>query len=126
MISINKNKIPNYLQDSEYYKNIQSDEHFEISKEHYKQYIIINTFDDLISYIRILDFWLVNDIPDEFYDWVFKNKYKINIDVLNEHFTNNHLIDEIQLVITSNDNIICYNAIKSGSVNCLKYAHKNG
>jgi hypothetical protein len=83
MISIRKSKIPKYLQNSEYYKSIQSEDLFELDEEHYREEIIINSFEDLIIYIRILDFWLVNEIPYEFYDWVFKNKDKINIEILN-------------------------------------------
>ena len=120
---INKNEIPKYLQDSEYYESIQSDDQFELSEEHYRNEIIINSFEDLLIYIRILDFWLVNKIPDEFYDWVFKNKDKINMDILNEYFTSNHLIDEIRVIITSTDENICVKAATKGYVNCLKYTY---
>jgi len=85
MILIRKREIPEYLHDSEYYKYILSDDPFELPDQYYREEIIINTFEDLIIYIRILDFWLVNKIPNEFYDYVFNNKDKINIDVLNEH-----------------------------------------
>ena len=122
MLSVRKSQIPEYLQDSEYYKSIQSEESFELSEEHYRKEIIIITFEDLIIYIRILDFWLVNKIPNEFYDWVYKNKDKINMDVLNEHFTNNHLLDEIQLIFNTNN--IFYKAAKEGHLIWLKYAHK--
>ena len=64
MQSLHKNEIPEYLKDSEFYKSIESDELFEIPIEYYKQEIIINTFEDLIIYIRILDFWLVNKITN--------------------------------------------------------------
>ena len=80
MYTLNKNEIPNYLKNSELYDNIVSkdDELFDIPREYYKKEIIINTFDDFINYIRILDYWLVNKIPDEIYKWVFDNKDKIN------------------------------------------------
>jgi len=67
MQSLHKNEIPEYLKDSEFYKGIESNEYFEIPIEYYKEKIIINKFEDLVSYIRILDFWLVNKIPDEIY-----------------------------------------------------------
>jgi hypothetical protein len=111
---IRKSQIPEYLQDSEYYKSIPSDDSFELAEENYREEIIIKSFEDLIIYIRILDFWLVNKIPDEFYGWVFKNKNTINMDILNEYFTNNHLIDEIQLIIISTNRNICYIAAKYG------------
>ena len=71
ILSIRKSEISEYVWNSILYENIQSDEPFELSEEHYRKEIIINTFEDLIIYIRILDFWLVNKIPNEFYDWVF-------------------------------------------------------
>jgi hypothetical protein len=127
MLSIRKSEITQYLQDSEYYKSIQSDDLFELDEKYYKEEIIIITFEDLISYIRILDFWLVNKIPDEFYDWVFKNKDEINMDVLNEHFTNNDLIDEIEIISFSSINSlenICNRAAYCGYLDILKYAHE--
>ena len=57
---VHKSQIPEYLQDSEFYESTQSDGIFELSEEHYREEIIINSFEDLIIYIRILDFWLVN------------------------------------------------------------------
>jgi hypothetical protein len=51
-------------------------------KEFFKNELEINTFEDLVSYIRIFDYWMVNKIPIHFYDWVFKNKDKININLL--------------------------------------------
>ena len=126
MQSLRKSEISKYLQDSEYFETIQSDDIFELEEKYYKKEIIIITFEDLIIFIRILDFWLVNKIPDEFYDWVFKNKDKVDIDVLVLHFTKNHLIDEIKIIITSTDENVCENAAKEGCLNLLKYAHKNG
>jgi len=58
MQSLHKNEIPEYLKDSKFYKGIESDDSFEISIEYYKEEIIINTFEDLVSYIRIIDFFL--------------------------------------------------------------------
>jgi len=50
MQSLHKNEIPNYLKDSEFYKGIETNQSFEIPIEYYKEEIIINTFEDLITY----------------------------------------------------------------------------
>ncbi len=98
-----KNEIPEYLKDSEFYNNIESDEPFEIPIEYYKKEIIIKTFDDLVSYIRILNYWLVNKIPNEIYKWVSDNKNKVNIVLLNENFPNHQLINEIKIIVKPTD-----------------------
>ena len=77
--TITINDIPEFLKDSELCKNIESDDSFDVPIEFFKKELIINTFEDLIDYIKIFDYWMINKIPDEFYDWIFKNKNKINL-----------------------------------------------
>ena len=48
------------------------------------------------------------------------------MDLLNEYFTKNNLIDEINIIITSTNDNICEKAAASGYVNLLKYAHESG
>ena len=55
-ISLIINDIPDYLEDSELYKNIESDDLFDIPEDFFRKELIINTFDDLISYIKIFDY----------------------------------------------------------------------
>jgi len=129
MLIINKNEIPDYLKNSKFYENIKSID-FEISEEYYKENVIINTYNDLISYIKILNYWSVNKIPHEFYDWIFRNKNMICEDnkqmmfqdLVKNHLTNNSLIDEIIFIISSRDKIICEVAVEYGRVDCLEYA----
>jgi len=123
MQSLHKNEIPEYLKDSEFYKGIESDDSFEIPIEFYKKEIIINTFEDLISYIRIIDFWLVN---------------KIKMNLLFEYFPNFQLIKEIQIIVNSTNNNLCNNIMNKkffdksnytlidGYSECLEYACNNG
>ena len=59
-ISLTINDISEYLKDSELLKNIESDESFEVLIEFFRKEIIINTFDDLIDYIKIFDYWMIN------------------------------------------------------------------
>ena len=75
--SLTLNDIPEFLKDSELCNNIESEESFDVPNELFKKEIIINTFEDLILYIKIFDYWMINKYPDEFYDFIFKNRYKI-------------------------------------------------
>lgn len=133
MLTICRNEIPDYLKDSKFYENIKSKylldkERFEIPKEYYNEEIIINSFDDLISYLKIFNYWQVNKIPDEFYDCIFKNKHKIKREpvIINEEISKIlHLIEEICVIVTSTDENICENASERGYLNLLMYAHKN-
>jgi len=130
MLTISKNEIPDYLKGSKFYENIKSNEQSkkQIPKEYYNEEIIINSFDDLISYLKIFNYWQVNKIHDEFYDCIFKNKDKIKREPLlvNEEISKIlHLIDEMCVIITSTDENICENAASFGYLNLLIYAHKN-
>ena len=72
-LCITKDDIPTYLQESELYENINSDEIFEIPIEFFKKEIIINIFDDLIYYIKILNYWMIKKIPIEIFYYVYNN-----------------------------------------------------
>ena len=122
-ISLTLNDIPDYLRDSELYKNIESDESFDVPIELFKKELIINTFDDLIEYIKIFDYWMINKIPNELYKFVLENKDKINMNLLNDQFPMNNLIKQIKCFNSDN---ICASLAKNGYLECLKYAHENG
>ena len=104
-INLTINDIPDFLRDSELCKNIVSDESFDIPIELFKKELIINTFEDLIDYIKIFDYWMINKIPPKkFYDWVFENKDKIDINLLNDQFHMNDLIKQIKIIIETHYN----------------------
>ena len=67
---------------------------------------------------------MINKTPDEFYDWVFDNKEKININLLNDQFPMNHLINEINEIIDGPDNKLCSYFSLIGNLPLLKYCHK--
>ena len=79
MISIWKNKIPDFLHDSEFFKSIVSEDPFEIPEEFYRQELIIITFHDLLCNIKICDYWMVNKTPKQIYKWIFENRDKIKL-----------------------------------------------
>ena len=74
MISITKNQIPEYLKNSEFYNALESNEPFEIEEQFYSQELVIDSFDKLLHYIKICDFWLVNKTPTEIYRSIFENR----------------------------------------------------
>jgi len=129
--SLNINDIPDYLISSELYENINSNKYtdnniIEIPSEYYEKNIFINTPDDLIKYIRILDYWMVTKNPPEFYRFILENTKLINIQLLNNIFNNNNLIDEIELVISCNNTSFITSKVAScGNLNFLKYLHEN-
>ena len=101
--SLTINDIPDYLTSSELYKNMNSNEPFDIPSEYFKKDIIINTFDDLIKYIRILDYWMVTKNPPESYKFILDYTETINIQILNNIFNKNNLIDEIESTRSRNN-----------------------
>jgi len=123
-ISLTINDIPDFLKDTELYKNIESEESFEIPIELFKKELIINTCQDLIDYIKIFDYWMINNIPNEFYKFVFENKEKIDVKLLNEQFQVNDLIKQIKIIIETPGNKLCYMTSDSGFLNLLKYVHE--
>jgi len=125
MQNLTLDDIPVFLRDSGLCENIKSDDTFQVPIELFKKEIIINTFEELIEYIKIFDYWIINKIPDEFYDWIFGNKDKINMELLNELFPMNDLIKQIQIMIDTLDNNICYVAAGNGYLDLLKYAHNH-
>ena len=124
-ISLTINDIPDFLRDSELCKNIESDESFDVPIEYFRKDIIINSFEDLIDYIKIFDYWMINKIPDKFYKFIFDNKNKINIDLLNDLFPMNDLIKQIEIIInktfpTYNTYKICCKAASNGYLDFLR------
>ena len=122
-LCITKNDIPDYLKESELYDNIDSDDPFDIPIELFKEEIIINTLNDLIIYIKIFDYWMIKKIPNDFYDWVFINKEKIDMNLLNNIFDKNYLIKQFECI---KSDYICSSLAENGYLDCLKYAHENG
>ena len=128
-INLTINDIPNYIKASKLYEILNENDNndlFNIPNEFFKKELVINTFEDLISYIRIFDYWMINNIPNEFYDWIFENKDKINMDLLNELFNTNNLIKQLKIIIdTPSNNELCYYYSSIGNLELLKYIYEN-
>ena len=149
-------QIPEFLKSSKFYESLSEldkDSSFDIQDEFFKESIIIDTDDDLISYIKMFDYWMMETIPNEFYKYILKNKNKIDIDFLLDQFPMNDLVKQINIIIetpkikwcsyfSSKGNLellkyyfengcplsqlACVTAAKYGHLNCLKYAFENG
>jgi len=138
-ISISKSQIPGYLTSGQLYSTLTSDESFEIDSVMFKETIIINNTSDLYDYIKILDFWLVDDIPkkmsefiaskkdwdeflpDEFYFWLFANKSKLIL-----YYFPMITRNEVMIIVHSNDDNLCSRMAKHGYLNALRCAHISG
>lgn len=125
-INLTINDIPDYLKESKLYENIEYDDPFDIPEELFKKELIINTFDDLVSYIKIFDYWMINNTPNEIYKFIIGNKDKINMDLLNDLFHMNNLINEIKIIINTPYNKLCSYFSSIGNLELLKYYHENG
>ena len=65
-------------------------------------------------------------MDDEFYDWIYENKDKINMDLLNDQFHMNDLIKQIRNIISIPFTMWCNHYSSIGDLRLLKYAHKKG
>lgn len=119
-ISLKIIDVPEYLKLSKLYDSLLEldNKSFDVPIEMFKKEIIINTFDDLIVYIRIFNYWMINYIPNDFYDWVFDNKDKINTDLLNDIFPMNDIINDIKIIINTPNHKDCC-ILKNSHINCI-------
>ncbi len=95
-------KIPNFLKLSKLYESLSeldNEEPFDIQDVFFKDKIIIENYKDLITYIKMFDYWIMKTIPNDFYKCILKIKNEIDIDLLNEEFTMNDLLIEIKTII---------------------------
>lgn len=134
MLSICLTQIPDFLKGSGLYENFMeiringnvSDDIIFIPDKYIDQSVIINNFEDLIYYIRILNFWRVYKIPNEIYKWILENKDIVNMFLLNQYFGNIDLNKNILILINSSYWNLCYIAAEQESLDILKYGCENG
>jgi len=149
-------EIPEFLYDSELYKNcLESGDDFNIKKKYYKNDLIINSIDDFIHLLYTLRFWCINEIPYTVYNYILNNKTIIEIyyNLLQYIFYDFLFLDDFKILFRYNkENILgnctnnkfylnylkyarensyynikaCYYASLNGFLDCLKYAHENG
>jgi len=126
--NIEFSEIPQFLYNSELYKNLESEDDFEILKKYYKNDLIINSIEDFIHMLYTLRYWCIEKIPYELYDYVLANKIMIDIyyGLLKEIFNDFYFLDEFKILIRYGKERICSGLAYRGMINCLIYARENG
>ena len=132
-IELNRDTTPEFLKSSDLYKNFdftEEDSVFKVPNRYLKKDTKVNSIEDLKSLLHVIRFWLLEDVPDEIYDFVFENKDENYEGIFNE-FDNMKLIDEIKLIIKhKNEDVSQFssdktcNLIENNYLNLLKYIHK--
>jgi len=81
-IQINIAEITGFYQETELYKNIQEEyadnetNIIEIKKRYYRTDMNIETEEDMIQYMNIMEYWMAPSIPDFVYEAIMKNREK--------------------------------------------------
>jgi len=134
-LELTKDQVPKYLYGN-LYQTLSSNGSFPINQELFEETIVINNIKDLYKYIKILDYWGVNQIPeeigewiasnkiwdetltDEFYFWLFEQKEE-----LKKFYTIVLIYDEVSCIACSTDDNLCSRMAKFGYHNALRCAH---
>jgi hypothetical protein len=122
-------QIPEFLKSSKFYESLlelDNDSFFEIQKEYFKEEIIVETNDDLISYIILFDYWMIDHISNDFYKVILDIKDKIDMNLLLDKFHMNELVEQIKIIIDMPNNKICSYLSSIGNLELLNYAHEKG
>ncbi len=122
-IEVSINEIPKYLMDSEFYRNMKNfdEKIMTIPLEYYREIIDIKNNDDLIFYIKLLEFWMVDYIPEQVYEYLLKKNKLLDIE-----FSDNIISKEINLFFKNDKDEISIYAAKHGNINVLKFMYKKG
>uniref|UniRef100_A0A6C0ADL9 Uncharacterized protein n=1 Tax=viral metagenome TaxID=1070528 RepID=A0A6C0ADL9_9ZZZZ len=76
MEQVNIKNIPDWLHNSDLYKNITDDEDFLVPKNNFKTTKEINNLEDFILYYNTIKFWGM-DYSQDFYDYCLNNKQEV-------------------------------------------------
>ena len=104
-LQLTKNEIPFYLHNSDFYKMLDSNDSFEIPKHFFEEILVINTYDDLVKYLVIFNFWGLEKLPFEVYEYIYTNKKHICINDLKLKFADTYLLTQIQFIIENVEGI---------------------
>ena len=101
-------EISDFLHNSELYKNLESEDDFEISKKYYKNDLIINSIDDFIHILYTLRFWCIEKIPYKVYDYIMANKIMIEIyyNLLEDIFNDFSFLKEFNILFRFDKQLI--------------------
>lgn len=123
-VELSPENIPNFLKNSGLYKNFdfsEEDNVFKIPAKYMKYDTKVNSIEDLANLIHVIRFWLIEDIPDELYDFVMKND-NLDYSHIIEEFDDMKLITEIKII--TNCAILVDDIVELGCIDFLKYFKK--
>ena len=134
-ITLTKAQIPKHLY-GDLYQTLSSNESFQINQELFEETIIIINIKDLYKYIKILDYWGVNQIPKEIGEWIAQNKIWdeiftdefyfwlfIHKEELRQFYSLEFVYDGVSSIVYSNDDDLCSRMAQFGYHNALRCAH---
>ena len=101
MTELNQDTVPEFLRKSDLYKNFDftnNESVFTIPDKYVKFDTNVNTFDDLVSLLHVLRFWLIDETPFEIFDFVIKNNNKLDYSSIYEEFDGMKAIEEIKIL----------------------------
>ena len=127
-MKVTVSKIPDFLKLSKLYESLSeldNEEPFDIQDEFFKEEIIIKNYKDLITYIKMFDYWIIKTIPNNFYKCMLKIKDEIDIDLLNEEFPMNDLVIEIKTIIKMPWSKLNSYFSLIGNLELLKFSYEN-
>ena len=129
--------LPDYIKESELYKQLKQDEDdefeaFPVPKKYVFDFnnVKLNSISDLDKLLDILRYWMVNRTPNYVYDFIDAN-YKLNYDEIFKKYYDFTLVNEIKYLINLLRDyavdiyIIPMNQIvKTKYINMLKWAYE--
>jgi len=118
--------LPPIMKESPLFEDINDEDEIEIDKKYIFKEYNIKTFEDLILYLEIIRFLMIEKLPYEIYNFILENKElftQFNIQILIDTFPEfeNNFIKEF-IIILGNVNDICNELIINESINALSWA----
>lgn len=131
---VSKCFVPEFLKNSARYEEVEDTGMLEVSIPIHSEYFIespeVNSIDDLIKLIEVVDFWDVHQTPDELFDFVYSNKNIINKKEYNKLFDHfgwsNDYVFQIDTIIRSNDKTLVRKCVRENWLDLLKFLHRKG
>ena len=123
MITTSNENVPKFIKQSELYQTIGNEETltypkqyspFKIMKANNSEIKEINTFDELISILHLMRYWMVNNTPFVVYRYIRKHSSKLSkqqIEYLKDEFRDIKCLDEILILLDFQSYALSKNSI---------------
>jgi hypothetical protein len=90
--------IPNFLVNSVLYEQLAENEEISISESRFIEKIEINDINDFAKTLDVLRYWMVNDVPDEIFNFI-ENNSNLNFSEIFKRFADFPFILELKLLL---------------------------